>query len=320
MKKIILVISVIIAGIVIYSCTKEKELTNNTYKPSKKTFDFSQFGKIETVYNERENPIKETDTLPKDGPEIGIEPDILDTIITSIEDSVPEILKSLGDCGYVGVFKKSTCRNSKTGQNYTEVVIYFDSEDDNNQNRMDGETGGSYRTGNNDIEMHFCLVPQDLFGNTGVDYGVLRWSPIACGTQFEGSCRMSLVRFLDCEDNNNITKLIEGGQTLVNQDFDPYHLTHADNRGNVRMEFAFFRSFCHNANFPDLGMEYGVLGTFPASNFGHIYSDDEDDNNINYMLLRNFFGGNNQIIQSVPGLIDGNGNGINTNFYITWIN
>ncbi len=300
-------------GTIFYSCTKEKEESNNTFKPSNKTIDFSIFGKIETVYNESENPKKETDTLPKEEPETGIEPDILDSIITSIEDSVPEILKSSGDCGYVGVFKKSTCKT------YEEVVIYFDSEDHNNQNRIDGETGGSYKTGNNDIEMHFCLVPQDLFGNTGVDYGVLRWNPIACGTEFDGSCRMSIVRFLDCEDNNNITKIYEGGQLLVNQDNDQFHLTHADNKGNVRMEFAFFKEYCHNANFPDLGFEYGVLGTFTGTDNGHIYSDDEDNDNINYMRLRNFFGGNEQLISSVPGLIDGNGNGLNTNFYITWL-
>ncbi|MEI6696362.1 MAG: hypothetical protein WCO13_09855 [Bacteroidota bacterium] len=279
--KLLLASFLIISGVTIYSCSKDETvLSKNVDKPKILKFDFSQFGKKETIYDPKVNPIKDEDSLPKESPEIGVDPGTLIKVILTVEDSVPKIIKSTGDCGYVGVFKMGNCHNSITGTDYQEVSIYFDSEDHNNQNRKDGQTGSS--SAYNNIEMHFCLVPSDLFGSTGEDYAVLRWEPIACGTEFEGSCRLSMVRFLDCEDKGNNTKVYENNQELVNLDNDQYHLTHADAMGNVRMEFVYFTKNCNQSNFPDLGMEYGVLGTFSGIANGHIYSDDEDDQNINY--------------------------------------
>jgi hypothetical protein len=274
MKKIT-IISIIIIGIIIYSCKKEEDIINNNTVTNK-------IAKIETLY--QNGNIKNESKHLKNGKEETIADDSeIDSVRNIVESEINEFIErnpeTKGD-GYVGVIKVETCMG------YDEFDIRIDTEDDDAESWISGSIGSCSIDGNKNITLRFCLVPKMYFerlSNKIGSYAVLQVSPKIDYTD------KTITRYIDAEDDNNQSYFVYNG-VVYNPNQLAYQLvapTYLTNVGNIYMQFIYYEESETGAmDLPTINaqLNYGVFGTLKNKPHGEIYTDDEDDSNDNYFI------------------------------------
>jgi len=154
---------------------------------------------------------------------------------------------------------------------YDELWVFMDCEDSNNNNNKGGWTGATVVDRN--ITLKFCLVPQSLFSRSKYHtYAVLdlNWEPYA-----------NIERYFDNEDDGN-TNYVKLNGTEINPNY--YFPDALEQSNNTLLSFYVFWQDANNGSttFPNLGIQYGVFGTLSGKSQGYVYSDDEDNSNVNY--------------------------------------
>ncbi|MCF0191097.1 MAG: hypothetical protein HUJ96_07540 [Marinilabiliaceae bacterium] len=195
---------------------------------------------------------------------------------------------------YVGVIEVNGCGKYK---NYNEIIINYDSENRNNKNKLTNFVGAW--TGSENITMRFCLVPYDSFGRTGEWYGVMNFSELDNKSMLSSTKSQGILHALmDAEDHND---------NKTNMRFNNYQGTgswseskignvNVDNSGNLNFQMIIFEPGDWSEpmySYPDFGFDYGVFGTLRPyvfndfkkykEDYGKSYSDDEDNNNANWI-------------------------------------
>lgn len=139
---------------------------------------------------------------------------------------------------------------------YQEVILVMDCEDHKEKSYVSGNTGETFVDSNGNVHFFFCVVPRNM-SSGGLN-------------QYNATCE----RFFDCEDSDNNTRMYVNGQRVSDYILNECDLgIKGDGRGNI----TFF--------FSPKNLSSGQFGRFgessdPSRN-GIIYTDDEDDNNIN---------------------------------------
>jgi hypothetical protein len=181
-----------------------------------------------------------------------------------------------------GVLAPKTAQNYDVGiiagaygcpLNSESIIVYLDNEDDRNANSSSGWIGAIKQ--NRNTTFKFCRVNGQLFPQMpNVPYAVLQL----------GTCpqnAVSIMRTFNDEDdwNEDTHSTSAGGSINPNLQYAPSFTT---------LKFCMFLpytpTFTATPNFPDLGVEYGVLapGNLPVNyGAGTLHTDDEDRNNEN---------------------------------------
>jgi hypothetical protein len=158
---------------------------------------------------------------------------------------------------------------------YTKLDIFMDCEDNNPSSYIqsigDGNfvyNVGSFGGGGN-ITMSFCEIPQNCFRAYNVDYAILNLT----GYQINEVDR--IIRYFDNEDHANQNSVTEANQSFGKT----WHQGDNFIDDNSRLDFLYYKADnSQPLNFPNLGINYYVLGSFGTER-GTIYTDDEDDSN-----------------------------------------
>lgn len=151
---------------------------------------------------------------------------------------------------------------------YDELIFEMDCEDHREKSYVSGNTGETFVDGNGNVHFIFCIVPQAATYGGGLN-------------QFASNLT---TRYFDCEDNNTDNRFYINGYRQVNG-INNYSLgIQEDQKGNITFYFNFKGS--RSDNFGRFGKS-----SDPSRN-GVIYTDDEDNNNIN---------SHRPIVVSIPG-------------------
>lgn len=231
----------------------------------------SQIDEIENQYVQGDEKI-ETLLLP--GEVKDEEPK--EVIIPEYPINQRNIITRAGFESYVGVFKQ---KGKSCGQ-YSELKIHLDAEDTKTNSWQEGWTGQSGVVEKGNVNLYFCLVPQDNFKRIrGSFYAVLKLGPGITNT---------LVRLIDNDDQHT-----GNGYELNGEPISPSDLQTVlgpgiseNEGGNTSLTFHLYEPDNINGatSLPDLGIEYGVLGkisTIPVYETGSILMDEEDSRRSN---------------------------------------
>jgi hypothetical protein len=286
--------------IILTSCEKEEPVSSGTAITS-------EINKIESAY---QKGIVKFETTAEEGfqkKETSANEDFKEQLRLELEKSYNKqrtYLKSASSV--VGVIKNGSCGG------YNELYWHMDCEDSNNQSSKSGWFGDCNVNSSGNIVFHICIVDGDFFERTNVDYAVLN---------FTGSSNWpfgvnSVIAFIDNEDANNYNSSSES-------DIEQFGwLGNCDFYSNTRLGFYYYPHQNGSRYFPSLGFSYGVFGQF-GSNQGNIYSDDEDNNNSNFISRIDYNTTTNKLnnpylVSSVSGVIQAVGN--NTRLYASKVN
>ena len=138
---------------------------------------------------------------------------------------------------------------------YAELILVMDCEDHREKSYVSGNTGETFVDGNGNVHFFFCIVPS---GNS-------------VGGLYE-DCQY-FARTFDCEDSDTDNRFYYNGYRIANSDVNKERWGIEENeKGNITFFF----------NCKGTGSGFGRFGesSDPSRN-GIIYTDDEDDNNIN---------------------------------------
>lgn len=198
--------------------------------------------------------------------------------------------KSLGSSDpLVGVIKVNTCGK------YTQVDIYYDTEDKKPRNWRNGYANKCAWDVGNNVVMRFCAVPASLFKGIGKDYAVVLFHQELKGPirKSKGTYdKLQVLRIvMDSEDRNTRREITITNWNLrmgryekrrgENSDIMPTR--YLDNR-DFRLFLQHFPARWNDGRLPYLGFEYAVFGSLHGENSenqGVIYVDDEDKHNAN---------------------------------------
>jgi len=273
------------------SCEKEQDNIET------ETSLTEEIGKVETIYQEGDIKIENVN----EGSKIESDADfsLKDKIRDELEASYSKthILKSGSNS--VGVFKSGSCGS------WPVLDVFMDCEDKNPATSTSGWVGDSYRDGNKNVHLQFCVVDNAYFEHTNVDFAVLNLE----GNLPWGISRIA--RYFDNEDKNNTNSVTYNGSSYSGWLGDCHF------GGNTRLSFYYYPKTSSHS-FPSLGISYGVLGRF-GSDQGSIYTDDEDKNNANWCYLDLFNGSsyNSAYSGNIANIMDV---GRNTRLYISKVN
>lgn len=226
----------------------------------------SQIDEIENQYVQGDEKI-ETLLLP--GEVKNEEPQ--DIVIPEYPIGQKNIITRSGFTSYVGVFKQ---KGKSCGQ-YSELKVRLDAEDTKTNSWQEGWTGESKVADKGNVEYYFCLVPQDNFKRIkGSFYAILKLGPGITNT---------LVRLIDNDDKHTGNSYELNGQPIKVEDLETVlgPGIKEDSAGNTTLTFHVYEPDNINGatSFPDLGIEYGVLGkitTIPVYETGSLAMDEED--------------------------------------------
>ncbi|MCQ2229404.1 MAG: hypothetical protein MJZ13_06620 [Bacteroidales bacterium] len=221
---------------------------------------------------------------------------------------------------YVGVIK--TDKKLGCGK-YDEIEIRYDCENGHSNNTHSSGYKGLWDVRQN-ITMRFCLVHNGCFGNTYNSYGVINFYKNEKSPNWEPRSNVSMLEVhMDAEDHHDertVMKYIDKQKNTIEEKKD-FGTVHIDKNGNLNFELiVYLGDGSHYGSFPDLGFEYGVFGTIfnefekdYGDYYGHVHSDDEDNNNANTICIK---GGKSikNLTPSYEGVIH---MGRNTDFYLT---
>ncbi|MBE6340948.1 MAG: hypothetical protein E7069_09495 [Bacteroidales bacterium] len=205
---------------------------------------------------------------------------------------------------YVGVIMRKTCGK------YNTIKIYYDSEDKDTRKDTKGDTGSWGYDGHRNLNMYFCRVPFNDFpinvGNNG--YALLRLStkPLTFNNNRNDYTYILSVH-MDAEDKHEATSLsmtdYKGTPITTTWENDPDYadarkLLTVSKYGDLNFDLIYMGYYNEEKpqgySFPDYGFDYSVFGyvTSPGtpdknSDYrGYIYTDDEDKNNGNHIILK----------------------------------
>jgi hypothetical protein len=278
------------------SCDKETDKTDNTT---------TQITKIETSLKAGETKLEGY----SDGQKIEtIAPqDYINSIQAALEQSTSKVFatKSTSSSYLVGVFSNGSCGA------YRKLTVYMDTEDSDPNSSATGWTGASiiWDDTKRDAYFYFCIVDGSGFQRTSTAaYATLKVdASLPSGVS-------TFNRYFDNEDksNGNSWAIDDVAQTKTGS------LGTCTFGNNDMLAFNYYTVSTVANTFPDLGISYGVLGTFGDTK-GSIYTDDEDSNNANWLNLTLFNDNTNTYnsrvdVASVSDLLKG---GENTTLYIS---
>lgn len=152
-----------------------------------------------------------------------------------------------------------------------KVQISIDNEDKNTKTSKSGSWNSSWEvTSGGNTMMYFCKADGRLFSNAPGSFSVLK-----LGGNKPQNVKSVTQLFMDCEDNDAATGFVSNPN-----DGAPNYV---DGNRNLMTYWYVFNN-TSGGSFPNLGMEYGVLG-YPQSEISSsiYYTDDEDGNNKNWM-------------------------------------
>ncbi len=160
------------------------------------------------------------------------------------------------------------------------VKIYLDNDDGNSKTSESGSWNSSWQVLGNakNTHMYFCKADGRLFSNSGGTFSVLK-----LGWNKPDNVQSLTNLFIDCEDT--------GGQSKFEPGFSDGAPNYFSNQ-NLMSYWYVFNNYNSTNAFPDLGMQYGVLGT-PANEISSsiFYTDDEDNANGNWIQSTEVVGG-----------------------------
>ncbi|MFN8208099.1 MAG: hypothetical protein U0T82_11915 [Bacteroidales bacterium] len=271
---------------VLFLCGCEKE---PDYEKQMITYSSEQIAKIQLCYNYVENMrLAESsgEKIESDAPDNYISIDI-NNEINRIDKSPRIPLKSFGQYT-VGVIKSGSCGS------YQEVDVFLDCEDDSPSSTTSGWVGDNTVDANKNVMLRFCAVPCNNFVPYTYPYAVLRLGFQVLPTDSYGSVTYQLKRKWDTEDNNNKNAFYYTGTPDPNLPPEWPNV----NDGNWLLYFLMYKGN-PSGTFPYFGISYGVFGTIAdASQRGYVRTDDEDNNNANWMRLQTLDALNNYAIIS----------------------
>lgn len=185
---------------------------------------------------------------------------LIEKLIKELEKSYSKqttYLKSGGNT--VGVIKSGSCGS------YKVLSIFMDSEDRRCASSSSGWIGDSRLDSHGNVTLDFCIVDGAYFEHTNVNYAVLDFSNASWPS---GVSRIK--NYMNNEDKGNINSITLDGVSIRDQ---WYGYTHADY--NTHLGYYYYPKISTSTPFPNLGISYGVFGTFGA-NTGSIFVDNED--------------------------------------------
>jgi len=259
---------------------------------------------------------------------IKIEPDY-DSSYAKIESLASEEMRNMImqilDSSYSKVTAKNQGHQSgvfKSGGScgiWPTLEVFNDCEDHLPASKKYGWTGDSYVDASKNIHYSFCVVNGIEFERTYFDYAILCLSNIPYVTDF-------FIRVITNEKHNNTNYTTWNGQDIYSTGYNTGWVGESffspDNgplNNTTRLAFYYYRQYNYGTwKFPNIGIDYGVLGRF-GHHQGYIYSDDEDDTGNNAHDNHNGMSITVNYVEStaevnIPNIMD---SGYNTRFYLS---
>lgn len=259
-KSIQLSLFALILSWALSSCSKEDLKVQNSQT--------EELAQIESTYNEYniKGKFEGSDDKPKI--ESCASQKLAEKIKSELELSISKQVSYAKSGGnLVGVFKAGSCGS------YLELAFNMDCEDHNPATKKSGWVGLSEVTSYKNVILRFCVVPNQYFVSTNVDYAIL----MLTSSLPNGVSR--IIRWFDNENSpNGNWATYDGVPFTGNFPGDPSSM--CSSTEDTRLDFYYYPHTTYNS-FPSIAIPYGVLGRF-GSNQGYIYSDDEDDSNADF--------------------------------------
>lgn len=258
MKRQILLLGVFLSSLII-GCTQDEALESISNES-----DFSnEIKKVETLFESNMQEEKDESAYSDEGDKIEASMSYEDRLVyydyinrNGSEKPTPPLKTTsrswTGGSGLVLKAKGVRCYP------YDELILVMDCEDHKEKSYVSGNTGETFVDSNGNVHFFFCIVPRNIsYGGLNEDIATFK-------------------RFFDCEDSDNNTRMYINGYRMNDVTLNEFDLgLKGDGKGNITFFFA------PPSNRNDGFGRFGESSN--ATRNGIIYTDDEDDNNINYV-------------------------------------